>query len=52
MELYSLLIITKKGGVIMAQWSKDEIIKQVEQTKSNGKSKAALSQFDYQEVNA
>jgi hypothetical protein len=35
----------------MAQWSKDEIINQVEQAKSKGNAKAALSQVDYQEVN-
>lgn len=34
----------------MAQWSKDEIIKQVEQAKSNGKSKAALPEVGSQEV--
>jgi hypothetical protein len=35
----------------MAKWSKDKIINQVEQAKSKGNSKAALSQVDYQEVN-
>lgn len=35
----------------MDQWSKDEIIKQVKQAKSNGKSKAALPEIGYQEVN-